>query len=1080
MIRLTLFVSSPGDVGAERSIALRVAKTLSHELRGRVALETYLWQQDALKATDDYQSQIPRVDETDVAIFIVWSRLGSPLDPGKFRRADGSPYQSGTEYEFEQARASHARTGRPEILFYRKTDKGSFDVTASAALKQAEMLIAFLDREFRNPDGTWRGALHFFAKPEEFETLLESHLRRVVEARLDGSPREGRAWKESPYRGLRAFEFEDAALYCGRTAIVTQVAEILRARAEEDLPFLMIQGMSGSGKSSLVRAGLLPLLSSPRTIERVSAWRRAVFRPADDPRGPLASFADALASGPALPELLQSGANPEALVSDPEALVREVLRALDAATLTERNRTPDSDPAAKARLIVVIDQFEELFGESVTQHVRDTLASSMAALLKSGSVWGVATMRSDFAEVTTRLPEAFRDYLRGTGRYTLGGPRAPEIAEIIRRPAKLNGYAFQRDSLSEYGLDDILCRDAAGQPAILPLLEFTLDELCKRAEESDGVLKIADYEALGGLSAAIGRRAQEEFGKLSPEARAALPALLAHLIHIEPKDENVFAKSSIPRSDVADIPGGRELIDAFVNARLMVVDKGPDDMPTVGLAHEALLRAWQPISGWIESNLRLLRQRAAVSVAAARWNRHDEGPDYLIEGQLLREGRELAARRPKVLSPYDEKFVVASTRHTRRRRSVFAIQLLLAFAVVGVTVVYVDAIVSSTKVLGAYAGLPSDAKGPSLSTTASANLERGIATLSSHLEARMATFTRPLAAGAPDIGAKTADDSSLVPWVVAQASVALAGTPGARDLSGPSVRRFMDEKKVPTCNCWAEVSGNLEHRMATAWVLSSLATLKQPAHSSEIKAILDAQNPRGWWSMFPAKDDARNASTSATAWMLYALHQHAASGLVKESDKEQVCRALNAGYEWLKANPARTSHTQWKEYPLEQTFEFKHEYLAPSAFAIHVLNQVKHDPYLLVKWLDELPLPPPDLATYDWAKAHVVLPNGTVTLDEVRHYRYPWMLITTAEAFPAGTRWQRARATVWIEEALREPVVIADQCSATDTALCIPRHADWTIAEVLIALRHLKQRVNGQGPGKPDAEVCAPKSRVAG
>jgi hypothetical protein len=186
-----------------------------------------------------------------------------------------------------------------------------------------------------------------------------------------------------------------------------------------------------------------------------------------------------------------------------------------------------------------------------------------------------------------------------------------------------------------------------------------------------------------------------------------------------------------------------------------------------------------------------------------------------------------------------------------------------------------------------------------------------------------------------------------------------------------------------------------------------------------------------------------------------------------------VCQALEKGYAWLKDNPARISHTRWKEYAPEQTFEFRHTYLAASAFAIHVLNQLKRDSVLLGKWLDELPLPSPNLATYDWAKAHVKLPNNTITLDEVRHYRYPWMMITTVEAFPAGSRMQRARATVWIEHALSEPVILANQCDATGGPLCIPDDEDWTIAEVLIALRHLNERMVGQSPGTPDLETCA-------
>src|SRR5258705_7975139 len=121
MQRLSIFVSSPGDVGAERAVVLGVIERLQLELRGRVQLDAYLWERRLLRATETFQAQIIDIQETDLALFILWARMGTPLPPGEFMRDDGSQYGSGTEYEFEHARESYERRKSPDIACYLKT-----------------------------------------------------------------------------------------------------------------------------------------------------------------------------------------------------------------------------------------------------------------------------------------------------------------------------------------------------------------------------------------------------------------------------------------------------------------------------------------------------------------------------------------------------------------------------------------------------------------------------------------------------------------------------------------------------------------------------------------------------------------------------------------------------------------------------------------------------------------------------------------------------------------------------------------------------------------------------------------------
>jgi hypothetical protein len=381
--RLRIFISSPGDVGAERAVAAAVVERLQLEFRGTVVLETYLWERRLLLATETFQTQILDICEADLAIFIMWSRLGTAL-PDEFRRADGSRYNSGTEFEFEQARASYETRRRPATIFYLKTADVQLSLRDRNRRKQQtselDAVARFVDQWFRNPDGTFKSAFREFEDTAQFEQLFEYHLRDWIRARSKNqSLAGGDMWTGSPFRGLEPFDFEHALIYCGRTGLVSEVIAALSRCADAGRSFLMIVGMSGAGKSSLVRAGVLPMLSRPRVIEKVIAWRRAVFRPSDSRQGVLASFAAALTAQHALPELSSEEPELGTVLREPRLLVQTVTRVLDRVTAKTRQQMPDSPRDAEARLILVVDQFEEIFDETLSPDERASFADLVTA-----------------------------------------------------------------------------------------------------------------------------------------------------------------------------------------------------------------------------------------------------------------------------------------------------------------------------------------------------------------------------------------------------------------------------------------------------------------------------------------------------------------------------------------------------------------------------------------------------------------------------------------------------------------------------------------------------------------------------
>jgi hypothetical protein len=1068
MQRLRIFVSSPADVGAERAVALAVIERLQLELRGQVQLEAYLWERSLLRATDTFQAQIIDIQETDLALFILWARVGTPLPVDLFRRPDGSQYASGTEYEFERARDAYEKRKSPEIFCYLKTAEVGLSMKdrelRARQVAELDRIGEFADRWFRNPDGTFKSAFYSFEKTAQFEELIEAHLRDWIRERMRGaeaSPAAQPLWKGSPFRGLKAFDFEHALIYCGRTALVAEALDALRQRAAAGTGFLMVTGMSGVGKSSLVKAGVLPILTRPRVVEHVLIWRRAIFKPNVGEQTLLAGFAAALRDQHALPELAGEAAATEALMQDPPAFTAALSRALDRATRQARDASPDPDTEGTARLIVVCDQFEEIFDETVTAQDRVAYCEAIRTLILTGRIWVIATLRADFYSRCAELPESFRDLFVGRGGlFTAGGPRPAEIAQMIRRPALMAGLAFERRGDPEEGLDEVLRDAASGNPTALPLLEFTLDELWRRSEGS-GTLRFSDYESLGGLQGALKIRAEEEFARLPGPIQATLPKVLAALVHTDPTDERLILQNRAPLAQFSGSPECKALIDAFVSAHLFVGDRSADGTPVIGLAHEALLREWPPAVQWIEQNRETLRLRAGITTAAALWrNASDSGEGRLMVGALLKDAAKLLAANPEALAPEERRYVQSSIAEDRRQRRRLLLRGAIAASAVAVAILiptigwkqiaYGAAFVGALPAVwnaGPQAAVP-------LSESALANLRASIDSLVPELRRR-----------APKIGA----DPELNAWATAEIYLALDGLDLGLADSGKKLRAFMTAQRDQDCQCWRETKDKLPHSLVTAWVLYALARYNQAATAQEIDLVLGRQGERGWWAMFPATPEEKNASTSATAWTALALHHQLDRQLVAPGQRAKVAAAVQKATDWL-ASRALPGRARWTEYPPSAIFE-QGEYLAASALAVHALRTVAGSNRFDALWLEQLPQGVPGLRQSEISKGVISLDATQITLDESRNYLFPWMLRTTVESYANGTLSQRVRAVLWIEEAFKRPLQPEDLHSEY-----------WTIAETLFALRHVEARLRAaaaQNSRKRESTFLKNASRVA-
>jgi WD40 repeat protein len=702
--RLSVFVSSPGDVAEERLIASRILGRLADEYAAVARIETIFWEHEPLLASDTFQAQIVRPSDTEIVICILWSRLGTRL-PRTITRPDGSHYQSGTEFEFEDALEGHRRSGTPDLLVYRKMAEPMVSLrdleSARRAVEQRANLDAFVARFFHGTDGTLVAAFHPFDTSADFEARLEDHLRKLIQARLQ---RQGVAlevrddqaaptWRHGcPFRGLNAFEFEHSQIFFGRTRAISDVVQLLKQHAAEGLAFLLVLGESGCGKSSLVRAGIMPLLMQPGVVERVRAVRRATVRTGDRSGDLFDCLATALLRDEALPEIASDGTTAASLAdilrTQPEVAPFLVNSALvQAATV---GATPASPPAAGGLLVLFIDQLEELFTtDALSEAERNRFFEVIRSLAASRHTWVIATLRSDFYHRVAEIP-ALAELKAGAGQYDLQPPDRSELTQLIRRPAFAAGLRFEEDLATGIRLDDLLRDAAEGDRSCLPLVQFTLEELY--LARSGNVLTLAAYEAMGGIEGALSRRANTEFARLSAEARAAMPSVFRHLVSMHGDATAIATRKAAPRSvfgpDSGRASPARELVDAFIAARLFTAKRSDDGVPLVEVAHESLLARWQPLVEWLRQDRELLQVRGRVAAAAAQWGQDGERRELLLQpGKPLTEGLQLL-RAGFPLTSLEAEFVAASQKdsvHRQRMRGAafVAMGILSLMAVLG-------------------------------------------------------------------------------------------------------------------------------------------------------------------------------------------------------------------------------------------------------------------------------------------------------------------------------------------------------------------------------------------------------------
>ena len=711
MRTVRLFVSSPGDVEHERRRVERVAERLNGEFAGVARLETIRWETSFYSAHTGFQAQIPEAADCDLVVAIFWARLGSELPPDFRPMPNGEPYPSGSAYEVLSAIQARETRDNPDIFVFRKTERPQFAIDDAGELErvrgQWDRLKSFFERWFLTPQGHFRAAFQSFQTTDEFEATIEALLRVWLEEHV----LHGRsltwpiATKGSPFRGLAPFEARHSPVFFGRARDIARAIDRLKSAADRQSRFLLIVGASGAGKSSLVRAGLIPRLTTPGVVAGIDMWRVAVMRPGTRP---VAALAEALfASGEgggadggmrALPELAEGDsktpAELAALLRNADATAeRPLLRALERIEADEQKRGGFARPV-RADLMLVVDQLDDLFAADVSAEDRTTFAKLLRLLVASGRVWVVTTLRATLYEPFLAEPE-FKALKDAGADYDLAPPGPAELAEIVRKPAEAAGLIYERNA-DGVSLDERLLQDA-GDAAALPLLQFTLNELYEQRQVIDGETRLtfaayaglAAQDAIGGLDGAISRVAERALAGLGEAEVAALPRLLRQLVvpvH-DAAGRGAFTIRVAPLAEAAPDATTAKLAEGLIQARILLVS-GDEGVPIVSLAHQRVLESWKRARDIVASNADFFRIRDDVEDQLRRWEASGGKAELLLaRGVPLAEAEKIVANFGTELGSEIRNFVATSGRRARfRQRLTAAAAVVFAVVAVGASI----------------------------------------------------------------------------------------------------------------------------------------------------------------------------------------------------------------------------------------------------------------------------------------------------------------------------------------------------------------------------------------------------------
>ena len=516
----------------------------------------------------------------------------------------------------------------------------------------------------------------------------------VLVAARDGAAPRPAGVTGSPYRGLTAFEEQDAGFFFGRETAAIEVLDRM-SRSLGGAGLLVVSGVSGAGKSSLLRAGVLPRLRADGlpAVPGAAWWPRVVFTPTRAPLDELALRAGVLAGADAAVVRRELEGAPAwfALTARQAALACSPGPAGD-----PDGRPADRDQLGQRRLVLVVDQFEELFTQCPEEGQRRAFITALHAAATAGhgpdqapAALVVLGVRADFEARCADYPQ-----LAGPvqDRYLVTAMTERQLRMAITEPAKKSGAKVDDDLA-----DRLLAEVRTGQPGAfgagaLPLLSHALDQAWRH--RTGEAVTLADYERAGGIDGAVAATAQRAYDRLTPAQQTAARQVFTRLTATSSDGTDTADRATRAELTEGRSPAEAEdvaaVLEAFAAERLLTLAAN-----TVELSHEVVLTAWPLLRDtWLADTHADRIVRTRLHTTAADWARHARDPSYLYTGSLLAAATETATRitadpaRHPPLSQTERDFLHASERTTvrssrQRRMLAGALVVLLIAAIAG-------------------------------------------------------------------------------------------------------------------------------------------------------------------------------------------------------------------------------------------------------------------------------------------------------------------------------------------------------------------------------------------------------------
>ena len=489
--------------------------------------------------------------------------------------------------------------------------------------------------------------------------------------------------RDCPYRGLLPFGESDAEVFYGRERLAAELAAKLAARTAGG-GLVVVTGASGAGKSSLLRAGLLPILARGQQVPGSDRWPRIVMTPTKDPLTELATHLAAVGGPDAL-------AVRDGLARHPDQ-AHLAIRSAVLAAAARRDGEPPGPGGGTARLVLIVDQFEQVFtlnpdlgGEVTRQAFITALCAAAANPVGPGQeppASVVIAVRGDFWDRCASVPALVSELQ--DGQFVVGPMTGSELRVAITGPAEAAGLRID-PGLTDTILGDLRVAGGDGSAGVLPLLSQAM-ALTWEQREGDR-LASRGYAQSGGVSHAVQTGADRAYETL-PAGLQALAREVLRSMTVASRDGG-YTRRPVTRDDLytrlpsaarADIDA---VLDAFAAERLTVLDED-----TAQLSHDVLLRAWPRLRGWLEEDQASWIVHGQLADVAAAWHDSDDDPSFLYRGAQLTALQQAVARwsaipaRYPVLTGTQRGFLQASertaARSSRLRRSAFAALALLA------------------------------------------------------------------------------------------------------------------------------------------------------------------------------------------------------------------------------------------------------------------------------------------------------------------------------------------------------------------------------------------------------------------